>query len=165
MKSKLLFLLGVAALGVAAIWFVTKGSGAGPEEASADPSAGAAILSSDNGDADAANLVDLEAPLDAADSSRELLPEGARAVSAEAPALAAWDVEDTLWVESSILLPEGTPNDEEVFVFASSRPFTQTEASGRKGPVIALREGGDPRQEEDVLAGAAVGQDLSLIHI
>ncbi|QDV08629.1 Nickel uptake substrate-specific transmembrane region [Planctomycetes bacterium Poly30] len=160
MKSKLFALLTVAALGVLALWYITRAPGAEPRAdpgvaGEGSPNAGAAK------DDEQPEVAELSAPVAPEGPSRESIAEVealAETDGAEA-ALPTWDVEDTLWIEATVVLPEGTPNDEQAFVLAASEPMQRALALGDAGPFAALRDGREPRRIPGVLAAAQVGEE------
>ncbi len=158
MKPKLLALAAVAAVAVFAIWNFTKGGdglgapggGLTTAEAAADPI-----------QPDATDVVELEAPVGGEGASRESVDQEvmAASTSAEEEPLATWEAKDTLWVDVTVVPPQGTPLDEQSFAVAASRSISRTRAFGDEGPFAALREGREARRVPGILAAAPIGAD------
>jgi Carboxypeptidase regulatory-like domain len=76
-------------------------------------------------------------------------------VEVDAP-LPTWPESETLWLETNVQLPDGTPAGERAFVVALSKSKSRNFIFGPKGPLAALAEGREVRRVENVLAGLPV---------
>lgn len=159
MKSKLLLIPAVGALGLLAIWFALKG-GAG-DLSDSEPGPGDTPAASESGplkdeaaDAEVSTLAVPEVEYREAATGTVT---GAAKTDADAPPLATWDGTNARWLEATVILPDGTPDAEVAYLVALSSRQPRAEVFGDEGAVAALREGREPRRIEGVLAAAEVG--------
>lgn len=90
----------------------------------------------------------------------ETEPEEARQVvstETEEEAPRTWPEEETRWVDVRLVLPEGTPPEEQAWVLALAAQAERSELHGRDGPLVALHAGDDPLRIDGVLAAVPVG--------
>ena len=164
MKSKLLVLFSMAALGILAVWYVTQAGRGDLEGAGEGPPSTLAVAAADTEQHEAASLTELDAPTVPGGPSRESVDQGELAGKQGEPeqVLPTWDADDTRWVEVAMVPAKGTPMDEQAFAVAYSKLTPRGIAFGGEGPFAALREGREPRRVQGVLAAAPIGEDGSV---
>jgi protocatechuate 3,4-dioxygenase beta subunit len=166
MKVKLLTFVALLSAGMLAVWLLLpqKGPGggaAGTTERAAALRATGAAGDTDREDALLAEVVGAGGSPATDTAGEGLSADGQRlavAAPGEAP-LPTWPDAETRWLEAYVVLPEGTPSNEQAFVAALAVEVPADELFGDSGPFVALAEGREVRRVAQVLAGAAVGLD------
>ncbi len=160
MKSKLLLVAAIAALGLFSVWYALKGTGGeidttDPDTANVETDSG---VPSGPDEAPDMDLAELDAPAAEDGPTRNSVEADEEVAESEAP-LAVWDESETLWVDATMIAPEGTPIDEQAYVLALSGPMTAAKGFGDDGPFAAIRSGRDARRVKGVIAAATVAPD------
>lgn len=164
MKSKLLLITALSAIGLFAIWYARQGGAGSIADPGQGDTAAKAESSALEGGSKDPEVAALEFPEDSERESRESVEAVNKAAAeggSEAP-LTTWDEGETRWLEASVIAPGGTPAAETAYVVALSSQMRRAKTFGDQGPFAALREGREPRRIEGVLAAAAVGADGSV---